>query len=78
MFAGCCWDSVGVRSISVFAGQGSIASLVSDVGKSVGTVVKGGGRAHEHSTEDRNNRNTKTGANQQSNNRNQVNEGDEQ
>ena len=40
-------------------------------------VVRGG-RAHEHSTEDKNNRNTKTGANQQSNNRNQVNEGDEQ
>ena len=39
---------------------------------------EGGGGAHEHSTEDKNNRNTKTGANQQSNNRNQVNEGDEQ
>lgn len=42
------------------------------------TSCEGGGRAHEHSTEDKNNRNTKTGANQQSNNRNQVNEGDEQ
>ena len=56
----------------------AVESLCCNSEQSKTSCEGGGGRAHEHSTEDKNNRNTKTGANQQSNNRNQVNEGDEQ